>query len=111
MSLSRRSFQEGSPAAASAASLEFAAALLPLWGFPPDTDIASADKGSNNQTFLFGHGQRRYVLRVSGFLSVAEVRAEHRILRRLRRGGLPFQVPKPVAAPDGRTGIETPAGA
>jgi homoserine kinase type II len=110
MSQSRRSFQEGSPAPASAVSLEFAVTLLPLWGFPPDTDIASADKGSNNQTFLFGHGQRRYVLRVSGFLSVAEVRAEHRILRRLRQGGLPFQVPEPVAAPDGRTVIETPAG-
>ena len=48
-------------------------------------------------------GQQRYVLRVSGFLSVAEVRAEHRILRRLRQGGLAFQVPEPVAAPDGRT--------
>jgi homoserine kinase type II len=92
--------------------LEFAAALLPLWGFPPDTDIASVDEqGTNNRTFLVGHGQRRYILRVSGFLSVAEVRAEHRILRRLRQGGLPFQVPEPVAAPDGRTVIETPAGA
>jgi Ser/Thr protein kinase RdoA (MazF antagonist) len=51
------------------------------------------------------HGQQRYVLRVSGFLSVAEVRAEHLILLRLRQGGLAFQVPEPVAAPDGRTVI------
>jgi homoserine kinase type II len=91
--------------------LEFAAALLPLWGFPPDTGIAPVDKqGTNNQTFLVRDGQQRYVLRVSGFLSIAEVGAEHRILRRLQQGDLPFQVPEPVAAPDGRTVIETPGG-
>ena len=56
-------------------------------------------------------GQQRYVLRVSGFLSVEDVRAEHRVLRRLRQGRLPFQVPEPVAALDGRTVIATPAGA
>ena len=90
---------------------EFAAALLPLWGFPPGTVIAPADgRGTNNQTFLVCHGQQRYVLRVSGFLSVAEVRAEHRILERLRQGGLPFQVPAPLAAPGGRTVIGTTAG-
>jgi len=108
MSQSRRSPQEGGPAPV---GLEFAAALLPLWGFPPGADIAPAgEQGTNNRTFLVRHGQQRYVLRVSGFLSVAEVRAEHRILRRLRQGGLPFQVPEPVAAPDGRTVIETQAG-
>ena len=91
--------------------MEFAAALLPLWGFPADPDIAPADEqGTNNRTFLVRHGQQRYVLRVSGFLSVAEVRAEHRILLRLRQGDLPFQVPEPVAAPDGQTVIGTPAG-
>jgi Ser/Thr protein kinase RdoA (MazF antagonist) len=90
--------------------LEFAAALLPLWGFPPGTDVGPAvEQGTNNRTYLVRHGQQRYVLRVSGFLSVAEVRAEHRILQRLRQGGLPFQVPEPVTAPGGRTVIETPA--
>lgn len=108
MSQSRRSLRDGGPAPV---GLEFAATLLPLWGFPQGTDIASADEqGTNNRTFLVRHGQRRYVLRVSGFLSVAEVCAEHRILRRLRQGRLPFQVPEPVAAPDGRTVIGTPAG-
>jgi homoserine kinase type II len=92
-------------------SLEFAAGLLPLWGFPPGTGIAPADQqGSNNQTFLVRDGLQHYVLRVSGFLSVAEVRAEHRILGWLRRSDLPFQVPEPVAAPDGRIVIATPAG-
>jgi hypothetical protein len=62
--------------------VEFAAALLPLWGFPPGTGIAPADEqGTNNRTFLVRHGEQRYVLRVSGFLSVAEVCAEHRIPR------------------------------
>jgi homoserine kinase type II len=108
VSQSRRSLQEGGPAPAGP---EFAAALLPLWGFPPGTAIAPADgQGTNNRTFLVSHGQQRYVLRVSGFMSVAEVRAEHRILRRLRQGGLPFRVPEPVAAPDGRTVIGTTAG-
>jgi homoserine kinase type II len=108
MSQSRRSPQDNCPALI---GLEFAAALLPLWGFPPGTGIAPADEqGTNNRTFLVCHGQRRYVLRVSGFLSVAEIRAEHRILWRLQQGDLPFQVPEPVAAPDGRTVIGTPAG-
>jgi homoserine kinase type II len=108
MSQSRRSLQGGGP---EPAGLEFAAALLPLWGFPPGTGVAPVgEQGTNNRTFLVRHGQQRYVLRVSGFLSVTEVRAEHRILRRLRQGGLPIQVPEPVAAPDGRTVIGTAAG-
>ena len=43
MSQTRRSPQEGGPAPA---DLEFAAALLPLWGFPPGTGVApSASRG------------------------------------------------------------------
>ena len=65
--------QEGGPASA---GLEFAGALLPLWDFPPGTGVAPAgEQGTNNRTFLVCNGQQRYVLRVSGFLSVAEVRA------------------------------------
>ncbi|MGH3187252.1 MAG: phosphotransferase enzyme family protein [Streptosporangiaceae bacterium] len=108
MSQSRRSLQEGAPGFV---GLEFAATLLPWWGFPPGTDIAPVgEQGTNNRTFLVRHGRQRYVLRISGFLSVAEVRAEHRILRRLQQGELPLRVPEPVAAPDGRTVIGTPAG-
>ena len=96
---------------AHAAELEFAATLLPVWGFPRNTDVTLADEpGVNNQTFLVHYRLQRYVLRVTGFLTVAEVSAEHRILRRLRRSALPFRVPEPVAATDGRTVIETPAG-
>jgi homoserine kinase type II len=103
-----RFIQENGPASV---DLNFAAALLPLWGVSPGSGIAPAEEqGTNNQTFLVSHGQQRYVLRVSGFLSVEDVRAEHRILQRLRQGRLPFQVPEPVAAPDGRTVIATAAG-
>ena len=96
MSGARRSRRDGGPAPA---DVEFAAALLPLWGFPPGTGITPAgEQGTNNRTFLVRHGQQRYVLRVSGFLSVAAVRAELGILQRLRQGALPFLVPQPVAA-------------
>ncbi|MGH7610355.1 MAG: hypothetical protein ACREOD_10580, partial [Candidatus Dormibacteria bacterium] len=75
MSKSRRSLQ----GSLTPADLELAAALLPLWGFPKGTGISLAgEQGTNNLTFLRGHGQHRHVLRVSRFLSVAEVRAEHR---------------------------------
>ena len=99
------------PSPAHAGELEFAAALLPLWGLAENTDVSFVDEqGVNNQTFLVRHRQERYVLRVTGFLTVAEVSAEHRILRRLRPGYLPFRVPEPVATADGRTVVETPAG-
>ena len=109
MSQSRRMFPTGG--LTRAAGLEFAATLPPLWGFPKDTDITPAEvQGVNNLTFLVRYRQRRYVLRVTGFLSMAEVRAEHRIMGRLMRADLPFQVPEPVAALDGQTVMETPAG-
>jgi homoserine kinase type II len=94
-----------------AAELESAAALLPLWGLTTGAEIALiAEQGVNNRTYLVHSGRQRYVLRVTAFRTIAEVRAEHLILRRLRQGVLPFQVPEPVAAPGGRTVIETPAG-
>ena len=84
------------------AGLESAATLLPMWSFPPGTGIIPAgEQGTNNRTFLVRHGQQRYVLRVSGFLSVAEVRAEHRILQRLRQGGLALRCPSPWPRPTG----------
>ena len=102
--------RQGGPARL--AELEFAASLLPSWGLrEADTTIAPADEqGVNNQTFLVRRRHQRYVLRVTPFLSVAEVSAEHRILRRLLRSDLPFQVPVPVAAIDGRTVLDTAAG-
>jgi hypothetical protein len=71
---------------AHAAELEFAGTLLPLWGFPRNTDVALVDEqGVNNQTFLVLYRLQRYVLRVTGFLTVAEVSAEHGTMSRAKR--------------------------
>jgi homoserine kinase type II len=84
--------------------------LLSRWGFPADASLSRARRGSNNQTFLLRTGDRRFVLRISGSLSVAQVHAEHRILERLRQAGLPFAVPEPVPARDAATVVATAAG-
>lgn len=67
-------------------------------------------RGTNNTTFTVRHNDRCWVLRVSQNLSAPQVAAEHRLLERLRRAGLPFAVPEPVAALDGRTVVETGEG-
>jgi homoserine kinase type II len=88
------------------------AELLPAWGLSAGAgaEIARAGQGSNNQTFLVAQGGRRFVLRISQNLSVAQVQAEQRLLGWLRRANLPFAVPEPVATTSGLTVIETPAG-
>jgi Ser/Thr protein kinase RdoA (MazF antagonist) len=55
-------------------------------------------------------GHRRWSLRISQNLSLAQVRAEHRLLAQLARAGLPFAVPAPVALPDGDTVADSPGG-
>jgi homoserine kinase type II len=97
-------------AAIAVADPESLTGLLPRWGLPADASLSRAPRGSNNQTFLVRAGDRRFVLRINGSLSAAQVRAEHRILRRLRQAGLPFAVPEPVPARDGTTVVATAAG-
>jgi homoserine kinase type II len=86
--------------------------LLPAWRLSPDVgaQIARADRGTNNQTFLVAQDGRRFVLRISENLSLTQVSAEQRLLRWLRQASLPFSVPEPVATSDGLTVIDTPAG-
>jgi homoserine kinase type II len=88
------------------------AELLRAWRLYPDADthIARPDQGTNNQTFLVAQGDRRFVLRISENLSVAQVHAEQRLLGWLRQASLPFDVPEPVATTDGTTVIDTPVG-
>jgi homoserine kinase type II len=50
------------------------------------------------------------VLRISQNLTADQVRAEHRLLARLRAAGLPFAVPEPVPARTGEFLVETTAG-
>ena len=88
------------------------AELLPAWRLSADTGavIARPDRGTNNQTFLVAQDGQRFVLRISENLSISQVRAEQRLLGRLRQAGLPFDVPEPVATTDGLTVLDTPAG-
>ena len=90
----------------------FLAELLPAWRLSAGAgaEIARAAQGSNNQTFLVAQGGRRFVLRISENLSVAQVQAEQRLLGWLRQADLPFSVPEPMATTEGTTVIETPAG-
>jgi homoserine kinase type II len=88
----------------------FIGELLTRFGLPANADVGPAERGTNNHTFLVVAGGRRFALRLSQNLTTAQVRAEHRLLARLGRAGLPFAVPAPVAAPDGTTVIETQAG-
>jgi homoserine kinase type II len=86
------------------------AALLPRWGLDAATALVPAAQGSNNETLLLRQGSQRFVLRVSSRLPAAQIAVEHRILQELGQAGLPFAVPRPVAALDGRTAVETEAG-
>jgi homoserine kinase type II len=85
------------------------AGLLAYWGIPPDAQL-TASHGTNNQTFFVSVGSARWVLRISQNLTAVQVRAEHRLLARLRQAGLPFAVPEPVPALTGAFLVETAAG-
>jgi Ser/Thr protein kinase RdoA (MazF antagonist) len=84
--------------------------LLSVWGISVAAEARRTNRGSNNTTFTIRHDDECWVLRVSQNLSAPQVAAEHRLLERLRRAGLPFAVPEPFAALDGRTVVETGEG-
>jgi homoserine kinase type II len=85
------------------------AALVAYWGIPPWARFTAAH-GTNNQTFVVRAGSLRFVLRISQNLTAAQVRAEHRLLARLRQAGLPFAVPEPVPMLTGDFVAQTAAG-
>src|ERR1700678_3781568 len=84
--------------------------LLARWGITGNADLVRAERGTNNRTFVVVQGHARWVLRISENLSQLQVRAEHRLLGRLRDAGLPFGVPEPVPTRDGGTLVETSSG-
>ncbi len=92
------------------ADLPDLAALVTRWGVPPVARLAPVASGTNNQTFLVDHGTGQWVLRISQNLTADQVRAEHRLLARLRTAALPFAVPEPVPAVGGGFLVETAAG-
>jgi homoserine kinase type II len=109
------------------AAPEATAGVLACWGIRGDVELTVPARGTNNQTVLVTKGRQRWVLRISQNLSADQVRAEHRLLARLRRAGsdsaagrpidpevsspgLPFAVPEPVPTIAGDTVLETAAG-
>jgi homoserine kinase type II len=84
--------------------------LLGRWGIPSDAARRRTERGTNNTTLIISLNDARWVLRISQNLTAAQVEAEHRLLARLSRAGLPFAVPEPVPALDGSTVIGTPSG-
>ena len=72
--------------------------------------MALTEHGTNNRTLQVTAGDRRWFLRISQNLTSAQVQAEHRLLARLARAGLPFAVPAPVPLPDGSTVAGTSGG-
>jgi homoserine kinase type II len=67
-------------------------------------------RGTNNRTLVVTAGDARFVLRISQNLTTSQVRAEHRLLARLRGAGMPFAVPEPVPTVAGEFLTETTAG-
>ena len=86
------------------------AKLLVRWGIPAGAAVALTEHGTNNRTLQVTAGDRRWFLRISQNLTSDQVQAEHRLLARLARAGLPFAVPAPVPLPDGSTVAGTSGG-
>lgn len=86
------------------------AELLARWGIPAGAAVALTERGTNNRTLQVSAGGCRWSMPISQNLTSAQVRAEHRLLARLARAGLPFAVPAPVPLPDGSTVADTPGG-
>jgi Ser/Thr protein kinase RdoA (MazF antagonist) len=89
---------------------ELVAKLLARWGVPAGAGVTLTGYGTNNRTLRVTTEDRRWCLRISQNLTLAQVQAEHRLLAQLARAGLPFAVPAPVALPDGSTVADTPGG-
>lgn len=72
--------------------------------------MRSPQRGTNNRVWLVDLADRRVVVRGYENLTGAQVTAEHRLLAGLRGGDLPYAVPCPIVARDGRTWAATPSG-
>lgn len=79
------------------------------WGIR-DARITVLERGSNNGTVLVEAGDRTFVRRVYHNLDEARIAAEHGLLLALSTMDLPFAVPTPLPATDGRTFARTADG-
>jgi homoserine kinase type II len=80
--------------------------LAQRWGVTVERE-RRPERGTNNIVWFINDS---FVLRVYQNLTMDRVVAEHRLLDALRTTDLPFDVPAPIATPDGATVIETPDG-
>jgi homoserine kinase type II len=93
-----------------AAALTDLTSLLAQWGLPANARLAATEHGTDNQTIIVSAGSCRRVLRISQNLTADQVRAEHRLLARLRGASLPFSVPEPLPTVTGEDLVETGIG-
>lgn len=76
---------------------------LAPWGIPPPTVVRDVDGGTNNAVRIVDD---RYVVRTYQNLSPDQIAAEHRLVTALaEQADLPFAVPVPIPARDGRTAV------
>lgn len=76
---------------------------LKHWGVPEPTSVRRPTLGTNNTHYVLNE---RYVLRQYDNLAPQQIDAEHRLLAALAALDLPFAVPAPIPAKDGRTLID-----
>ena len=77
--------------------------LAEQWLLRSPTRVEPVERGTNNLSWRIEAGGETYVARVYQNATPARIEAEHRLLSALDGAGLPFRVPVPIPAPDGRT--------
>ncbi len=73
------------------------------WQLPGSVAAAPLAGGTNNTNWRIDAGNDTYVARLYLNAAPPRIEAEHRLLAALDAAGLPFRVPVPIPAPDGRT--------
>lgn len=84
--------------------------VLERWCLGDPVQSRPAGWGTNNRVHVVDVPGRRVVVRVYQNLDATQVAAEHAVLAALAAADLPFQVPRPLPAPDGSTWTATPDG-
>lgn len=86
--------------------------VLASFGLQGSWTVSEGQSGWNNTTrFMANEEGEKLVLRVyETHRDAGKVRFEHAVLRALNGADLPFAVPRPIAAPDGRTYVRLSDG-
>src|SRR5919204_97184 len=85
--------------------------LVASWPVQPPWSLRPVGSGTNNLSRFVDAASGRFFLRVyQNTADAGQVGFEHRLLAELDRASLPFRVPSPVTARDGRTVAATADG-